>query len=642
MRDDKKHNGPALRITASPRRRLQGVALGLAVFACASVMFAGPASAGTDPLVVESIAAELPGDLIERTGRHGLEVLSAADRGNYRSIFLAQIKGDWAKADTLIAKIEDPLLMGYVRYQRIMHPTAYRASYRELSDWLNDYADHPGAKQIYELALTRKPAEAEMPAMPAAMSGRSRLPRHDIAKRYRHPSSRTAEQWDGVRAIQASVKNMVDRGEPSNALAYLAKPEIDAQLDAVETDQLKARIAAGYYHWGKTKDSLDLAEIAAKRSGAYVPLAHWYAGLAAWQQRDIDRATDHFTAVAHSDAVASWMRSAGAYWAARGYLIGLNAEKVVEHLEIAAREPRTFYGLLAIRALGEDFPFEWDEPQLSDAQIKRLSIKAPVRRMIALARLGKRAAAEAEMRALYYRTGWGGDADLIALAQVLDLPAAQYRIARGAQNYARLSAAKRVDVLPTGLNARHYDSAFYPLPDWQPEGGYRVDRALVFAFMRQESRFDTHAVSGDGAMGVMQIMPATAEHVVNANRLGPLERVRLYQPEYNIKLGQRYLEELLDTHYYQGDLLRLAAAYNGGPGNLRKWERRVDFNNDPLLFIESLPSRETRHFIEQVMANFWIYRARLGQPTLSLDALVQGEWPRYQPLDDNTVTTARR
>jgi len=635
MRDHKNHIRPV-------STKLSGLMLAASLGVSAAIGFTGPAHAGTDPLVVEVIAAEIPDDLIERTGAQGLEVLSAQDRGAYRGIFQAQLKGDWAKADALIAKIDDPLLMGYVRYQRYMHPTHYRASFRELSDWMDAFADHPGAKQIYTLALARRPEGAAMPRAPKALVGRARLPRHDIAKSYRNRSGRSAEKWSSVKAIKATVKRMVLQAEPTNALTYLKTPEIDKQLDPVETDQMRATIAAGYYHYGKVKEALEVAEIAATRSGEHVPLAHWYAGLAHWQQRNIEKATEHFTAIAQSKAVASWMRSAGAYWAARGYLIGLDADKVVEHLEIAAREPRTFYGLLAVRALGEDFPFEFDEPQLSDAQIKRLSVKAPVRRVIALARLGKRAAAEAEMRALYYRTDWKFDADLIALAKVLDLPAAQYRIARGAQNYARLYAAERNDVLPSGLDARHYDSALYPLPNWQPEGGFRVDRALIFAFMRQESRFETHAVSGDGAKGVMQIMPATAQHVVDVNRLGALETNRLYQPEYNIKLGQRYLEELLDSHYYRGDLLRLAAAYNGGPGNLRKWERQIEFNNDPLLFIESLPSRETRHFIEQVMANYWIYRARLGQPVLSLDALVQGEWPRYQALDDNSVTTARR
>ena len=77
----------------------------------------------------------------------------------------------------------------------------------------------------------------------------------------------------------------------------------------------------------------------------------------------------------------------------------------------------------------------------------------------------------------------------------------------------------------------------------------------------------------------------------------------------------------------------MAAAYNGGPGNLAKWQNHVGADIDPLLFIESLPSRETRLFIERVLANFWIYRQRLGQETPSLDQVAAGTWPRYHPLD---------
>ena len=62
--------------------------------------------------------------------------------------------------------------------------------------------------------------------------------------------------------------------------------------------------------------------------------------------------------------------------------------------------------------------------------------------------------------------------------------------------------------------------------------------------------------------------------------------------------------------------------------------------DDPLLFIESLPSGETRMFIERVLTNLWIYRARLGQATPSLDALAAGDWPTYMPLDDNKRTLA--
>jgi soluble lytic murein transglycosylase-like protein len=85
----------------------------------------------------------------------------------------------------------------------------------------------------------------------------------------------------------------------------------------------------------------------------------------------------------------------------------------------------------------------------------------------------------------------------------------------------------------------------------------------------------------------------------------------------------------------QRDLFRTAAAYNAGPGNLRKWERNVPHGNDPLLFIESLPSRETRAFVERILTNLWIYRDRLGQESPSLDDIVAGRWPRYEALDSD-------
>src|SRR3546814_8024996 len=90
----------------------------------------------------------------------------------------------------------------------------------------------------------------------------------------------------------------------------------------------------------------------------------------------------------------------------------------------------------------------------------------------------------------------------------------------------------------------------------------------------------------------------------------------------------------------QGDLFRLTTAYNGGPGNLGKWERAIQADGDPLLFIEALPSKETRLFIERVLTNLWIYRHRLGQPAPSLDQLAAGDWPRYQALDRSEEHTS--
>ena len=105
----------------------------------------------------------------------------------------------------------------------------------------------------------------------------------------------------------------------------------------------------------------------------------------------------------------------------------------------------------------------------------------------------------------------------------------------------------------------------------------------------------------------------------------------------NITLGQKYVRHLLNDPNIDGDLFYAVAAYNGGPGNLRKWRRRSDYGGDPLLFIESIPLRETRIYVERVLTNLWIYRYRLGQPAPSLDAIATGEWPSYIALDDKSI-----
>ena len=94
-----------------------------------------------------------------------VEVLSAEDQILYREVFAPQNDGNWPKADKLIARIENDILMGHVKYQRYMHPTKYRSRYTELSAWLNDYADHPGANRLYQLAKKRQ-GRARAPSRP--------------------------------------------------------------------------------------------------------------------------------------------------------------------------------------------------------------------------------------------------------------------------------------------------------------------------------------------------------------------------------------------------------------------------------------------------------------------------------------------
>ena len=188
----------------------------------------------------------------------------------------------------------------------------------------------------------------------------------------------------------------------------------------------------------------------------------------------------------------------------------------------------------------------------------------------------------------------------------------------------------------TNDKGKLFDAAFYPVPAWQPTNGFKVDRALMYALIRHESQFDPDAVSSQGACGLMQIMPETARLIDNNNTNSRHCADRLFEPAVNMELGQKYVRVLSDEPAIGNNLLLLLAAYNGGPGNLNRWLDNADLK-DPLFFIESLPIRETRDYVQQVLLHYWMYRARLAEPETSVAQLARGEWPRYA-LHDESVT----
>ena len=154
----------------------------------------------------------------------------------------------------------------------------------------------------------------------------------------------------------------------------------------------------------------------------------------------------------------------------------------------------------------------------------------------------------------------------------------------------------------------------------------------MFSFVKQESCFNARAESAVGAVGLMQIMPDTGRELAQKMDY-PWSVRRLKDPEYNLSLGQNYLLTLLDNGEVNYNLIFLAVAYNAGPGNLAKWKKRMNYQNDPLLFIESIPSKETRSFVERILVNYWVYRSLMGQSMQSLDDVAGGLWPIYRARD---------
>ena len=556
-------------------------------------------------------------------------VLLPADAQRYREIFVLQEKGRWKEADRRIAELRDRSLMGHVLAQRYLHPTAYRSRYKELKAWMESYADHPQAARIYKLALKRRPANYRRPPPPVkpgnAVAGAGKR----VSTEYVSPRKRSKATRRKVSRLLRQVRRNVLRQRFSITEDLLNQKSTQRLLDQVELDQARAQVAAGWFYYGKSQRAYAMASPAAQRSGQAAPMINWIAGLAAWRVGDLESAARYFEMLAWADRAPGWNIAAGAYWAARANLKLQRPDRISPLLQRAALFPHTFYGLLGRRALGMPIEFDFGSHRMEPQMTTLLKGNAVGSRALALMQVGQREAAEREL----VKAGAWGDPRLsqalLALAQHARMPSLAFRMG------SRLARQSDDRMIPGAL-----DVALYPIPPWQPASGFQVDRALIYALMRQESGFNTRAKSPDGARGLMQLMPRTASYIARDRRYRGRGRNELFEPSLNMDLGQRYIAYLLRHERVQGDLFRLTTAYNGGPGNLGKWQRRMKAGDDPLLFIETLPSKETRLFIERVLTNLWIYRQRLGQPAPSLERLAGGDWPRYEALDGTRAEVA--
>jgi soluble lytic murein transglycosylase-like protein len=500
--------------------------------------------------------------------------------------------------------------MGHVMFQRYMHPTDYRSTYKELSGWLAKYADLPGADRIYRLAMHRKPYDVKAPRKPEPQTAAET--QYEVVDDTPKTSKRTHSQRLEARQLMSRIRNYLRRGQPNRAEKRLWATSRTDLLAPAEFDEQSNRIAVTYLTQGNYEKALALASLAAARSRKDVVSADWTAGLAAWQLGDYDMAFQSFSQMADSRA-DGWLRSAGAYWASRAAVRAGTPQAAMPMLEKAVQYPHTFYGLVAAEQLGVTPDLEWDMPVLTDEARRKLMKIPGVERAAALRDVGMTDLADVEMKMAWKRSNRKLDDAFLSLASYLNLPATQVQLSLNGN-------------IPADFRS---DAGSYPVPDWVPEGGFQLDPALLFAFVRQESLFDPQAMSWAGARGLMQLMPATASFISGDRSLARRSVAKLFDPQFNMWLGQKYLKHLMDTAYIGDNLFLLAAAYNGGPGNLGKWLRAANYGDDWLLFMETIPAQETRLYVERVMTNYWIYRLRLNQATPSLMAVASGEGPRY-------------
>jgi soluble lytic murein transglycosylase len=379
---------------------------------------------------------------------------------------------------------------------------------------------------------------------------------------------------------------------------------------ATPLERNTAKLAWDYYSVGQISTALSRAKSVAASPTPEGGFALWVAGLSAWRLNDCAQAAAYFGEAALKPALSNDMLAATNFWAARAEQQCGQFETATSKYKLAAETGDTFYGLLAARVLGVPPSFNWGSTSLTKADWNKLSGSVTVRRIAALAQVGEPGLADEELRNWWGRAPEGQWASLIRLGDSLKLYGAKLSITR------RPPAGQRAPL-----------SAYYPVPDWWNDAGATVPKSLVLAFMRQESAFRRDTVSRANARGPMQFLPSTAREIAQDNSITETDE-RLNDPAYAIRIGKTYLRQLAKSSITDGHLIKVTASYNAGPGNVRNWNASMP-QQDPLLYIESIPLTETRDYVETVLKNYWVYQLRLGEPTTTLDSLARGEWPAF-------------
>ncbi len=334
-------------------------------------------------------------------------------------------------------------------------------------------------------------------------------------------------------------------------------------------------------------------------SGSNYADLEWLSGyLSLRKLGNAPRAVNHFQRFRQAIASPISMGRAG-YWLGEAYVEAGEEGSAYQAFRMGADFQTSFYGQLAasrIRATpdellaGPEFPPDWTKaPFLAED-----TVRAGVLFYFA----GEPARAKMFLNLAASRLELGGRAAMAQLLLDLDEPHIALRIAKG--------AATNGDVLPT---------PYYPLHGLA-EFAESVPPELAMAIARQESELNVAARSPVGALGLMQVMPATAKTVARGLGISYSARRLGADWQYNARIGTAYLAQMLAR--FDGSVLLAAAAYNAGPSRAERWIR--DYGDprlesvDAVDWIESIPFRETRNYVMRVLEAQFVYRARiLGQ-----------------------------
>ncbi|MES2783377.1 MAG: lytic transglycosylase domain-containing protein [Pseudomonadota bacterium] len=533
-------------------------------------------------------------------------VLAAKDKAVFAAIYDAIRAEKWDDASRMIDAAPQGPMSAMARAELYVAPNSPKVEAAQLKALLETAPYLPQAEQLATMA--RKRGVELVPDRPGIrrFSWLGGAPKRDL------PASKAS---DSIRAeLQVFIKN--DQ-------SFAAEQHLEskaAELSPEALTELRYRVAWSYYIENDDASAKRVATVAQIAGGDWGTQAAWVHGLASWRLGEYSAAYDAFDTVARL-ASNDDLKAAGLFWGARAAMAAKQPQHIQSKMQKAAQLPETFYGLLASETLGME-PIARKAAKVAKLDWTSLKDQQNAVLAVSLAEIGQNKLADEALRHQARIGDARQHANLAQLAGSLNLASTQFWLGHYGPSRDQSNAMAR-----------------YPMPNWEPTGGWRVTPSLVYAHALQESNFRTDVISPAGARGLMQVRPGTAQDLARA-RGAFFTADELDRPANNLEYGQSYLEKLRDLPATGGLLPKVIAAYNAGPTPVTRWNSEVRDNGDPLLFIESIPYWETRGYVAIILRNYWIYEMRENKASGSLKGLAQYMWPKFP--DSNGTVTARR
>jgi soluble lytic murein transglycosylase len=533
-------------------------------------------------------------------------VLSKSEKNAYSDIYTAIRAQKWEDAAKLIDRMPAGPMAAMARAELYLAPNSPKVDAAQLQSLLNAAPYLPQAEQLENMA--RKRGAEALPIRPGIrrFSWLGGAPKRDLPNNI---------AGDGLRSeLQAYIKN----DDPASAERLLESKAGGLSADALT--ELRYRVAWSYYIENDDISAKRLASIARAGGGEWGTQAAWAYGLATWRLKDYASAFEAFDTVSRQAGNGD-LKAAGLFWSARAAMAAKQPQQFQPRMQNAAQLPETFYGLLASESLGME-SIAHKAARVSKLDWNSLKDQQNAVLAVALTEVGQTKLADEALRHQAKIGDARQHANLAQLAGSLNLASTQFWMGHYGPSRDQSSAMAR-----------------YPMPNWEPTGGWRVPPALVYAHTLQESSFKTDVISPAGARGLMQVRPGTAGDMAQARGIG-FAAAELDRPSVNLEYGQSYLEKLRDMPATGGLLPKVIAAYNAGPTPVTRWNSEIRDNGDPLLFIESIPYWETRGYVSIILRNYWIYEMRENKASGSMNGLAQYLWPKFP--DENGKVASRR